>query len=99
MFDLSTVQAALRDQQLDVRLLCGFRGLNVFAARVAGTSPEPSRRWAYHPGARLALAIESASFDKQPGDDKTINLKWRSAAVIGSTDASSLQPIAPSLQN
>ena len=48
MFDLSTVQAALRDQQLDVRLLCGFRGLNVFAARVAGTSPEPSRRWAYH---------------------------------------------------
>ncbi len=47
MFDLTAVQAALRGQQLDGWLLYDFRGLNMLAARVAGTSPKLSRRWAY----------------------------------------------------
>jgi len=47
MFDLTAVQAALREQKFDGWLLYDFRGLNILAARVTGTSPKLSRRWAY----------------------------------------------------
>ncbi|OWK36610.1 M24 family metallopeptidase [Fimbriiglobus ruber] len=83
MFDLASVQAAIRDQGLDGWLLYDFRGLNVLAARVAGTTDgHRSRRWAYFipkTGApkKLVHRIESAGLDHLPGGDKTVYLKWQ----------------------
>ena len=83
MFDLPAVQAALREQQLDGWLLYDFRGLNVLAARVAGTADaHRSRRWAYYVPAtgepkKLAHRIESAALDHLPGADKTVYLSWQ----------------------
>ena len=47
MFDLSAVQAAIRDAGFDGWLLYDFRGHNVLAQRVAGVNPKLSRRWFY----------------------------------------------------
>jgi Xaa-Pro aminopeptidase len=82
MFDLAAVQSAVREQQLDGWLLYDFRRQNVLAARVVDTSPKLSRRWAYFVPAsgkpkKLVHAIEPASLDHLPGDDKTVYLKWQ----------------------
>ena len=82
-FDLPAVQAALRDQGLDGWLLYDFRGLNVLAARVAGTlEGHRTRRWAYFVPAdgeprKLVHRIEPASLDHLPGDAKTVYLSWQ----------------------
>ncbi len=83
MFDLAAVQAALRTQSLDGWLLYDFRGLNVLAARVAGTADaHRSRRWFYYVPAhggpkKLVHRIEPAALDHLPGGDKTVYLRWQ----------------------
>ncbi|MFO0848503.1 MAG: M24 family metallopeptidase [Gemmataceae bacterium] len=83
MFDLTAVQAAVRDQGLDGWLLYDFRGLNVLAARVLGMADaKRSRRWAYYVPAtgqpkKLVHAIEPAALDALPGDDTTVYLSWQ----------------------
>lgn len=82
MFDLAAIQSAVREQHLDGWLLYDFRNLNVLAARVVGTNPKLSRRWAYFIPAsgrpkKLVHAIEPASLDHLPGEDKTVYLKWQ----------------------
>ncbi len=82
MFDLSRVQQAIRDQGFDGWLLYDFRGINVLAARVAGTAKTHlTRRWFYFVPAsgsprKLVHAIEPASLDHLPGD-KTHYLRWQ----------------------
>jgi Xaa-Pro aminopeptidase len=83
MFDLAAVQTALRAQHLDGWLLYDFRGLNVLAARVAGTADaHRSRRWAYFVPAtggpkKLVHRIEAAALDHLPGAEKTVYLSWQ----------------------
>ncbi len=83
MFDLSQVQAALREQQLDGWLLYDFRELNILAARIAGTADaHRSRRWFYFIPAtgapkKLVHRIEPAALDHLPGTEKTIYLRWQ----------------------
>ena len=82
MFDLAAIQSAVREQHLDGWLLYDFRNLNVLAARVAKTNTKLSRRWAYFIPAsgqprKLVHAIEPASLDHLPGDDKTVYLRWQ----------------------
>jgi Xaa-Pro aminopeptidase len=82
MFDLAAIQSAVREQNLDGWLLYDFRQLNVLAARVVGTSPKLSRRWAYFVPAsgkpkKLVHVIEPAALDHLPGEDKTVYLKWQ----------------------
>jgi Xaa-Pro aminopeptidase len=83
MFDLDQVQAAIRDEKLDGWLLYDFRGLNVLAARVAGTAEgHRTRRWFYYVPAdgepkKLVHRIESGALDHLPGADKTVYLKWQ----------------------
>ncbi|HET6575265.1 MAG TPA: M24 family metallopeptidase [Fimbriiglobus sp.] len=83
MFDLDQVQAAIRDEKLDGWLLYDFRGLNVLAARVAGTAEgHRTRRWFYYVPAegepkKLVHRIEQSSLDHLPGSDKTVYLKWQ----------------------
>jgi Xaa-Pro aminopeptidase len=83
MFDLSSVQAALAQQNLDGWLLYDFRGLNVLARRVVGLSPEQmlSRRWFYFVPARgepckLTHRIEPHALDALPGSQKSY-LRWQ----------------------
>src|SRR5262249_6738361 len=49
MFDLSRIQAAIREDGLDGWLLYDFRGLNVLARRILDMRPDHmlSRRWLY----------------------------------------------------
>ena len=49
MFDLSAIQAALREFKVPAWLLFDFRGSNVLARRVLDLDQKPvtSRRWAY----------------------------------------------------
>jgi Xaa-Pro aminopeptidase len=83
VFDLGAVQTAVRDAGLDGWLLYDFRGLNVLAARVAGTAEgHRTRRWFYFVPAdgkpkKLVHRIESSSLDHLPGDDKNVYLKWQ----------------------
>lgn len=91
MFDLSRIQAALRDDGLDGWLLYDFRGLNVLARRILDMSPEHmlSRRWFYFIPAegeprRLVHRIETAALDHVPGS-KRIYLRWQELeAGVGS---------------
>lgn len=82
MFDLPRVQAAIREHRLDGWLLCDFRGLNVLAARVAGTADgHRTRRWFYFvpadgPPKKLVHRIESGSLDHLPGDT-TAYMTWQ----------------------
>src|SRR5438132_1087456 len=83
MFDLSAVQNALTEQQLDGWLLYDFRGLNVLARRVLGldTNAILSRRWFYFVPARgqprkLVHRIESHALDAFPGP-ATVYLRWQ----------------------
>ncbi|HVK17107.1 MAG TPA: M24 family metallopeptidase [Fimbriiglobus sp.] len=83
MFDLDQVQTAIRDEGLDGWLLYDFRGLNVLAARVAGTAEgHRTRRWFYYVPAsgepkKLVHRIEQSSLDHLPGADTTVYLKWQ----------------------
>ena len=82
MFDLSAVQAAIREVGFDGWLLYDFRGLNVLARRVAG----PRRRShavaplvLLRPGARASRASSSTASNRRrsitcPGSTKTVYL-------------------------
>lgn len=83
MFDLLSIQAALRQENLDAWLLYDFRGLNVLARRVIGLPPEQmlSRRWFYLIPAegepqKLVHRIEPFALDHLPGA-KTMYLRWQ----------------------
>jgi Xaa-Pro dipeptidase len=83
MFDLTRVQAAIREDGLDGWLLYDFRGLNVLARRILDMPSDHmlSRRWAYFIPAtgeprKLAHRIEQASLDHVPGS-KRIYLRWQ----------------------
>ncbi len=91
MFDLPSVQSALRDQGLDGWLLYDFRGLNVLARRVLGLNPDHilSRRWFYFVPAigepkKLVHRIEPGALDAYPGT-RQIYLRWQEleAGVTG----------------
>jgi len=83
MFDLASVQAALRQFSLDGWLICDFRGSNVLARRVLGF-PEGqmgSRRWFYFIPAegeprKLVHRIETGALDHLPGS-KAVYLRWQ----------------------
>jgi len=83
MFDLATVQAALRDHGVDGWLLYDFRGLNVLARRVLSLPEDAilSRRWFYFIPAqgearKLVHRIEPHALDHLPGSPR-IYLRWQ----------------------
>ena len=83
MFDLASVQSALRDQKLDGWLLYDFRGLNVLARRVLSIPADAhaTRRWFYFIPAtgeplKLIHRIESGVLDAYPGS-KQVYLRWQ----------------------
>lgn len=83
MFQLSAVQAALREFGFDAWLLCDFRGSNLPARRVLDfpDSSFGSRRWFYcipveGPPHKLVHRIESGVLDHLPGE-RTIYLRWQ----------------------
>ncbi|MBL8799828.1 MAG: M24 family metallopeptidase [Planctomycetia bacterium] len=83
MFDLQSVQAALRQLGFDGWLLYDFRGLNVLARRVLGIVPETmlSRRWFYYVPAqgeprKLVHRIEPHALDALPGSALAY-LRWQ----------------------
>src|SRR5262249_41369794 len=82
MFDLSAVQAAVREASFDGWLLYDFRGQTILAQRVAAVSPKLSRRWFYYVPAsgepkKLVHAIEPGSLDHLPGKNKTVYRRWQ----------------------
>jgi Xaa-Pro aminopeptidase len=84
MFDLTSVQQALRDFGLDGWLLYDFRGLNILARRVLGLASDSmlSRRWFYFIPAngeprKLVHRIESGALDAFPGKDRIVYLRWQ----------------------
>ena len=89
MFDLTAVQAALREQGFDGWLLYDFRGLNVLARRVLDlpTDAMLSRRWFYFVPAqgeprKLVHRIEPHALDHLPGhraDATCAGRNWRPA--------------------
>src|ERR1700676_2309938 len=83
MFDLASVQSAIRDLGLDGWLLYDFRGLNVLARRVLQMPADAilSRRWFYFipvQGAprKLVHKIEPHALDHLPGESQTY-LRWQ----------------------
>src|SRR6185436_12851677 len=83
MFNLSAIQAALREFHLDAWLLYDFRGSNVLARRVLGfpDGPAGSRRWFFCIPAdgeprKLVHRIESGALDHLPGE-KRVYLRWQ----------------------
>jgi Xaa-Pro aminopeptidase len=83
MFDLSAVQAAIRDQQCDGWLMYDFRGSNILARRVLDFPDgiAGSRRWVYYVPAmgtptKLVHRIETGALDHLPGAKK-IYLRWQ----------------------
>ena len=83
MFDLNSVQNALRRFGLDGWLLAEFRGSNVLARRVLGLDDRPvtSRRFFYAipaegPPRKLVHRIEEGVLDHLPGG-KTVYLRWQ----------------------
>src|SRR5207247_5971624 len=83
MFDLKSVQTAIREQNLDGWLLYDFRGLNVLARRVLGLDESAilSRRWFYFIPAqgepkKLVHRIESGALDAYPGAAQ-VYLRWQ----------------------
>lgn len=91
MFDLASVQSALRTAQLDGWLLYDFRGLNVLARRVLDIPSEAilSRRWFYFVPAngeprKLVHQIEPHALDDVPGPAQRY-LRWQELeAGVGS---------------
>jgi Xaa-Pro dipeptidase len=83
MFDLASIQAAIRELGIDGWLLYDFRGLNVLARRVLGLDGGAilSRRWFYFIPAtgeprKLVHRIESRALDAFPGKAQTY-LRWQ----------------------
>jgi Xaa-Pro dipeptidase len=83
MFDLASVQAALREMGVDGWLLYDFRGLNVLARRVLQIPADAilSRRWFYFVPARgeprkLVHHIEPGALDGLPGAARRY-LRWQ----------------------
>ncbi len=83
MFDLSSIQAALRDFGFDGWLLYDFRGSNVLARRILQFPSEAmgSRRFFYLIPAngepqKLVHRIESGALDHLPGE-KRVYLRWQ----------------------
>jgi Xaa-Pro dipeptidase len=79
MFDISAVQAALKEFGFDAWLLYDFRGSNILARRVLGLDDKQtgSRRFFYCiPAQKLVHRIESGALDHLPGD-KTVYLRWQ----------------------
>lgn len=83
MFDLTAIQTAIRESQLDGWLLYDFRASNVLARRILQFSDGPagSRRWAYFIPSqgtpqKLVHRIETAALDHVPGD-RQVYLKWQ----------------------
>jgi Xaa-Pro aminopeptidase len=87
MFNLASIQAALRELGLDGWLVCDFRGSNLLGRRVLGFRDDQvgSRRWFYFipaqgEPAKLVHRIESGALDHLPGG-KTIYLRWQELEV------------------
>lgn len=83
MFDLSQVQAALKQFSIDGWLLYDFRGSNILARRILNIPDEAmgSRRFFYYvpqegTPVKLVHRIESEALDHLPGE-KIIYLKWQ----------------------
>jgi Xaa-Pro aminopeptidase len=83
MFDLSSVQSAIREQGVDAWLLYDFRGLNMLARRALGLADTAmlTRRWFYLVPAKgeprkLVHHIEPHSLDHLPGS-ATEYLRWQ----------------------
>jgi Xaa-Pro aminopeptidase len=83
MFDLASVQQALREMGLDGWLLYDFRGLNVLARRVLDIPTDAilSRRWFYFVPVRgeprkLVHHIEPGALDALPGAARRY-LRWQ----------------------
>ncbi|HEY7329512.1 MAG TPA: M24 family metallopeptidase [Gemmataceae bacterium] len=83
MFDLASVQSALRTAKLDGWLLYDFRGLNVLARRVLDIPSDVilSRRWFYFVPAngqprKLVHQIEPHALDGVPGSAQRY-LRWQ----------------------
>lgn len=83
MFDLTAIQTALRNSQLDGWLLYDFRGSNILARRILqfADGPTGSRRWMYFIPSqgqpqKLVHRIESGALDHLPGE-KIVYLKWQ----------------------
>lgn len=83
MFDLTAIQRALRESQLDGWLLYDFRGSNILARRILqfADGPVGSRRWMYMipsegPPLKLVHRIETGALDHLPGE-KQVYLKWQ----------------------
>lgn len=83
MFDLSAIQEALRQFDLDGWLLFDFRGSNVLARRVLDLDQKPitSRRFFYHIPAegeptKIVHRIEEGALDHLPGG-KAVYLRWQ----------------------
>ena len=83
MFDLTAIQSALRDSQLDGWLFYDFRASNILARRILQfpDGPAGSRRWVYfipREGSprKLVHRIETGALDHLPGD-KQVYLKWQ----------------------
>jgi len=81
MFDLASIQHAIREFGFDGWLMYDFRGSNPLARRILDL-PEGihSRRWMYWipavgPPQKLVHRIESGALDHLPGE-KTIYLRW-----------------------
>src|SRR5262245_65463815 len=91
MFDVASVQAAIRDAGLDGWLLYDFRGLNVLARRVVNIPPEAhqTRRWFYFipingEPRKLVHRIEQGALDHLPGKAQ-VYLRWQELeAGVGS---------------
>jgi Xaa-Pro aminopeptidase len=83
MFDLTAVQAAIRERGFDGWLLYDFRGLNILARRIAQLSDTTmlSRRWFYFIPAqgeprKLVHRIEPHALDHLPGPSR-LYLQWQ----------------------
>ncbi len=83
MFDLASVQAALRQLGLDGWLMYDFRGLNLLARRVLHFPADVflSRRWFYFIPSqgeprKLVHRIEAGALDGYPGS-KQVYLRWQ----------------------
>src|SRR5262245_8337378 len=83
MFDVASVQAAIREAGLDGWLLYDFRGLNVLARRVVNIPPDAhqTRRWFYFipvqgEPRKLVHRIEPGSLNHLPGSS-TVYLRWQ----------------------
>lgn len=82
MFDLQSIQAAIKKFRFDGWLLYDFRGSNVLALRVLGMAQYAgSRRFLYYVPAegeprKLVHQIESGALDHLPGES-TVYLRWQ----------------------